>query len=45
MAVVDELIPSTCSLNCFCHSPQVVTGAVREEKRSQMDVGDLSEDE
>nr|XP_055191863.1 uncharacterized protein C13orf46 homolog [Nyctereutes procyonoides] len=27
------------------HAEEVVTGAVREEKRSQMDVGDLSEDE
>ncbi|XP_073743517.1 uncharacterized protein C13orf46 homolog isoform X13 [Callorhinus ursinus] len=25
--------------------PEVVTGAMREEKRSQMDMGDLSEDE
>ncbi|KAL0614857.1 hypothetical protein AAY473_015307 [Plecturocebus cupreus] len=27
------------------HSPQVVTDAKKEEKPSQLDVGDLSEDE
>ncbi|XP_034521431.1 uncharacterized protein C13orf46 homolog isoform X2 [Ailuropoda melanoleuca] len=27
------------------HAKEVVTGAIREEKRSQMDMGDLSEDE
>lgn len=32
-------------LNCSCRFLQVVTCAMKEEKRSQVDMGDLSEDE
>lgn len=37
--------PLACPLNYSHHIPQVITCAMKEEKRSQMDMGDLSEDE
>lgn len=43
--VVDLLLHSTPPPKLSCRFPQVVTCAMKEEKRSQVDMGDLSEDE